>query len=185
MTSPKRDMTMSQTYAIQDTILYGANGVCRVVDIEQKEFAGQKMDYYVLQPVYSDQSRIYVPMHNETLTAKMRRVLSAEEVHRLIREIPQGEEGWIEDENQRRETYRTILSKGDPTEVMRVIRSLYQHQQMLKEQGKKLRQADERCFREAEKLLYDEFALVLNIQPEQVLPFILEQIEIKEKEQWG
>jgi hypothetical protein len=33
----------------------------------------------------------------------------------------------------------------------------------------------------AEKALYGEFALVLNIQPEQVLPFITERLAVDEK----
>ena len=35
--------------------------------------------------------------------------------------------------------------------------------------------------KEAEKMLYEEFAYVLNIRQDQVLPFILEQIQIEEK----
>ena len=41
--------------------------------------------------------------------------------------------------------------------------------------------ADERFFKTAEKILYDEFALVLEIEPQQVLPFVLQQIEIDKK----
>ena len=36
--------------------------------------------------------------------------------------------------------------------------------------------SDERFLKDAERLLYDEFALVLRIKPDQVLPFILKQI---------
>lgn len=43
--------------------------------------------------------------------------------------------------------------------------------------------SDEHFFKEAERILYEEFALVLKIRPEQVLPFILEQIGIDAKEE--
>ena len=39
--------------------------------------------------------------------------------------------------------------------------------------------------KDAEKLLYDEFAHVLSISPEQVLPFIMEQVELEEKRREG
>ena len=63
-----------------------------------------------------------------------------------------------------------------------MIKALYYHQQEQHAKGRRLHTADEHFFREAEKLLYDEFALVLHIKPEQVLPFIMEQVEIQEKE---
>ena len=57
----------------------------------------------------------------------------------------------------------------------------YQHKREQEQKGRKLHISDERFFREAEKMLYDEFALVLHIQPDQVLPFILEQIQLAGK----
>ena len=89
---------------------------------------------------------------------------------------------WIENENQRKEAYREIIARGDRTELVKMIKTLYLHQQQRQAIGKKLHIADERFFKEAEKMLYDEFALVLNIKQEEVLPFILEQIELNEKE---
>ena len=37
---------------------------------------------------------------------------------------------------------------------------------------------DEIIFERAEKIIYDEFALVLNIKREEVVPFILKQVKI-------
>lgn len=64
-----------------------------------------------------------------------------------------------------------------------MIKALYGRQQRRQAQGRRLRVTDERFLKEAERVLYDEFALVLNIRQEQVLPFILEQIEVSEKTQ--
>ena len=41
---------------------------------------------------------------------------------------------------------------------------------------------DRYFMKEAEKKLHEEFAYVLNIKPEEVIPFITEQINIEEKE---
>lgn len=46
---------------------------------------------------------------------------------------------------------------------------------------KRLHISDESFLKDAEKLLYEEFAHVLNITKDQVLPFIMRQIEIEEK----
>lgn len=168
-------------YQLNDTILYGGHGVCKIADITKKALGGTMTDYYVLKPVYHESSTIYVPMKNKTLTEKMRRVLSADEVYRLISAMPFEDSIWVEDENERKERYREILAHGDRLELMRMIKTLYMRQGQQQEKGRRLHISDERFFKEAEKLLYDEFALVLNLKPEQVLPFILAQIEVDEK----
>lgn len=167
---------------INDTILYSSEGVCTVIDIVEQDFGGKPVKYYVLKPVYNKNSTVYVPVDNETLTAKMRRVLSAAEIHEIIRAIPSESPMWIEDEAERKETYREILLRGDRMELLRMIKALYEHQQTQRAKGKHLHTADEHFFKEAEKILYNEFALVLQIRPDQVVPFILQQVELAEKE---
>ena len=48
----------------------------------------------------------------------------------------------------------------------------------IKLDGTELVGADEKVMKEAEKMLYEEFAHVLDIRPSQVLPFIMQQIEV-------
>ena len=49
-------------------------------------------------------------------------------------------------------------------------------------EGKKLYVGDEKIMSEAQRLLHEEFALVLNIKVDEVLPFILGELEPTEKE---
>lgn len=167
-------------YQVQDTVLYGSDGLCRIDEIVTKDFCGTPADYYVLKPIHHESSTIYVPMKNETLVHKMRRILSADDIYALIQSMPDEEATWIENEEERKATYRETLSKGDRVGLIRMIKALYTHEQQMRETGKRLRAADERFFKDAEKLLYDEFALVLGIEPEQVLPFIQEQMQGKD-----
>lgn len=160
-----------------DTILYGTHGVCTIQSIEEMNFSGQKQQYYILNPVYSKASTIYVPVKNEVLTAKMNRILSAEEIYELIRSMPAEKTIWIENENVRKERFQEIISGNNRQELVQLIKTLYLHQQKQQEKGKKLHIADERFLKEAEKLLYNEFALVLKMEPNEVLPFIMGQIE--------
>ena len=60
-------------YHVQDTVLYGQSGVCRIADIAEKDVGGGLRAYYVLQPVFEESATIFVPVGNEALTAKMRR----------------------------------------------------------------------------------------------------------------
>lgn len=167
-------------YHVNDTILYGMQGVCRIVEIIKRNFGRNMEEYYVLKPVNDKGSTIYVPVNNENLIRKMRPVLSAEEIHQIIQAMPKEETLWIADENIRKEKYKKIISEGKPIELVRMIKALYQHQQEQMAKGKKLHIADMNFFKEAEKILYDEFAAVLDLEPSQVLPFIVEEIEFAE-----
>lgn len=166
---------------IGDTIIYGTQGVCKILGTEKKDFGNNIADYYILEPVNNKNSVIYVPVNSEKLIGKMRRVLSSEEIYKLIKEMPDYESLWIEDENERKLKYKAWLTDGDRVTLIKGIKSVYQHGQEVIKSGKKLHIADERFLKEAERLLYDEFATVLNIEPEQVLPFITNEIKVKEK----
>ena len=83
---------------------------------------------------------------------------------------------WIADDNARRERYKAILAGGDPSDLIRLIKTLYLRAQTQKAQNKKPRLEDERFMKQAEKLLYEEFAHVLHIQRDEVLPYILHRV---------
>lgn len=162
---------------INDTVIYGAEGVCRIVGISKKNLTGTSKEYYVLKPVYDERSTIFAPVHSEKVQAKMRPVLSREEIHALIDAMPAEDTIWIENELSRREQYKKILADGDRTELIRLIKTLYGHQKSQKEKGRKMHVADETFMRDAERMLHEEFAHVLNIDRDQVLPLILERIQ--------
>lgn len=168
------------TYQIGDLVLYGLDGVCKIESITQQSVHGVVNEYYVLKPVNGNNATVYVPLKNDALVNKMRRILSREEIYELIHAMHAVETVWIEDDTERKEQYRQILASGDRTEMVRMIKTLYIHQQEQRKKGRKLHLADERFFKEAERALYEEFALVLDIRPEQVLPFIAEEINIEE-----
>ena len=62
-------------------------------------------------------------------------------------------------------------------ELIQMIKALYFHKQKREADGKNLYLSDERFFKEAERILYDEFQYVLNIKREELLPFIFQKIE--------
>ena len=165
-------------FKINDNILYGSHGICKIIDITKQKFGNDVKEYYILNPVNNPSSTIYVPADNKKLLDKMRRILSEEEIYELIKAIPDANTEWIDNKNERNELFRSILSNGDRGEIIKLIKVIYKHKEELKSLGKKLHASDEQFFREAEKVIYDEFALVLNIKYEQVLPFIIDQIEI-------
>lgn len=165
-------------FQINDTVSYGTQGVCTVSGIKKMNLSGKQEDYYILKPIYQTHSTIYVPVSNEALVAKMRRVISREEIQELIRIMPDEDTIWIENDAERKEKYQQIISSGNRQKLVQLIKTLYLEQSKRQNAGKRLRQSDEQLFKRAENLLYSEFALVLDIKPEQVVPFLHEQIGI-------
>lgn len=170
-------------YKIGDIVLYSLNTICRIDEIAVRDFGGKETEYFFLRPVYDENATIYIPTDNDVLKRKMRSILSKEEVYRLIHAMPEIKEMWIEDENKRREVFHNILAEGDRRKLIMMIKTIYLHQQnQLKNNKRKLHISDERFFKDAEKLLYDEFAYVLGIEPHQVIDFIHKEINSSEQE---
>ena len=168
-------------FSVGDTVVYGSQGVCRIEGTQSKKIRGEYVDYIVLKPVYDQNSTVFVPKNNEELLAKMREILSADEIYRIISELPERDPIWIDDDNIRKAKYQEMIDEGDRRKIMLIIKTLYRHKLEQEEKGRRLHQADEFILRQAEKLLHDEFALVLDIRPDEVVPFIMEQIDVHKK----
>lgn len=162
---------------IGQIVRYGTEGVCKIEQMQEMKVNGQKKQYYVLRPVHREGATLFVPAENEQLVARMQPVLSAEEIHRLLTEVTDAELPWIEDSGERRTAYQKLLHNDDRRSILLLIRTLYLRRQQLRKAGRQLRSGDEQILREAEKLLNDEFALVLQIPQHQVPEYIRTQIE--------
>ncbi|MCD7811458.1 MAG: transcriptional regulator [Ruminococcus sp.] len=163
-------------YNVNDTVMYSPCGVCRIDGISEKDFSGEPAEYYVLRPVGDSKNTYYIPVNNETLTGQMRKVLTREEIDELIRKMPDENNIWIEDEAERKEEYRRILRSGNRMELVMLIKTLYCYREDRRGKKKKLHSADEHFLHDAENMLYDEFAYVLGISKDEVVPFIKSHI---------
>ena len=164
-------------FQVNDTVVYGSDGICVIEEIAARTFDHKTQEYYVLRPLYGNQSTIFVPTQNEKLCGKMRQLLSAEEIYAMIRALPGAETVWIENEALRKQTYAQILRSGNRKDLMRLLKTLHLHQRKLRNSGKKFHASDERFMKEAERVLYGEFAHVLHLEPAQVEPFILRELD--------
>lgn len=163
-------------YNIGDVFIYGTSGVCRIADIQQEDFDGKEKTYYILTPVSDLKSTIFVPVDNEKLISKMKKILSAEEIMELIKSIPAQDNIWIENINLRREKYRKIIGEADREELLSLLKTLYERKKELTLIGKNLSVYDERFLHQAQKIIHGEIALVLQMQIEDVEPFIIKTI---------
>ena len=159
-------------YKKDDVVTYGSQGVCKVAAISEKNFDGIIHQYYELVPVYDRKSTFFVPVANNSLTDKMHSVLTAEDVKSLIKSIPGENPAWIEDESVRKTKYKEILDSGDRRALVRALKALHRYRAFRHEEGKKIHVCDEHFIKDAERVLYDEFAFVLNIERNRVVEYI-------------
>lgn len=165
-------------FKIGDTIVYGANGVCKIADVEEKVLIGEKKKYFVLKPLKSENSTYFVPVDNEVLLAKMRKLLSKSEIDELIDSMSNAKANWIEDESDRKEIYRNIILEGDHKELIKMLKAIFFEKKEREANGKRLHASDERFLKEAEQLLHGEFQCVLNLNEDELMNYILERAEM-------
>lgn len=163
-------------FKIGDTVTYGTTGVCRIDSEIERTVKGEKKSYLVLKPVFQDNATVYVPVDNETLMSRIKRILTADEVDSLIVHIPEYNTKWIVSDSERTKKFREVMISGDREELTKMVRTLYLHRQKQYAKGRKLHASDEHFLRDAETLLFDEFALVLGIKPEEVAGYIDKKI---------
>lgn len=133
--------------------------------------------YYVLKPIYHTAATVYVSAISNRRKTEIRHILSADDIFSLVKKMSDKDYIWNKDNLKRKELYRQILADGNHSELIKMIKTLRWHKQELKNinKNKKLQNFDEDFLKDAEKTLCEEFAYVLNIKREEVIPFIYEQ----------
>ncbi len=167
-------------FHVGETVTYGTSGACEILSREAKQLGGVTRDCLVLKPVYDSTLTICVPMDNEALMAKMHTVMTKNQVLDLISEMPPEPAACSPDMNARRLFYADALKSGDQHTLVGMIRSIYQFKRERLASGKRLASLDENAMREAEHMLYSEFAIALGIEPSEVVPFIRQHIAAQE-----
>ena len=105
--------------------------------------------------------------------AKLRPVLSAAELDALLSSPEVRENGWISDENQRKQYYREIIGSGDRRALLRMVNTLHAHKLAQQTAGRKVHLCDENFLRDAQRLLSTEFSVVLGVPANEVAEYIL------------
>lgn len=158
---------MSDLFKIGDTVVYGAQGICKIDSVETKLIGRQKQDYYVLKPIFNQNTSVFVPVDNEALTAKMLSALTKAQINGLAKKVTDIEVIKASDENQKRELYKSILSSSNRERLVSLIKTIRFERDTRREAGKKLNISDEQTLRKAESLLYNEIAFVFGVEPDE------------------
>ncbi len=174
--------TAQVKYETNDFVAYGSSGVCQILSQENLSFDGEHEEaYYKLCPIDGAHSTYYVPV--ASAATRLRPLLTKDEIYGLIDEMAQGvEKEWCSDSRERRGMFQNILRSDDYRQIIMMMRSLYQQQERRAQGGRKLAAADEAAMHAAETRMYQEFGIVLDIEPTQVHRFILDRLAAGENQ---
>lgn len=164
-------------FQVGDKVVYGIHGVCRVVDQEARVIDKKRQIYLALEPVGQGGSRYFVPTHNAAAMSKLKHMLSREELEAAFQSEEVRADGWIKDENQRKQVYRELINSGDRTKLMQMVHTLYRHKAAQAAVGRKCHLCDENFLRDAEKLLTSEISIVMDMEPDQAKQYIRQKLK--------
>lgn len=161
-------------YQQNDIVMHPGAGVCKIEDVREEKFTGQKRQYYVLRPMYENTATtIFVPTDSQKVV--LRKLLSKEEIVNMIHAVSLDTSLWVESPAERKETFQRLLHEGDHTTLIRLIAELHTHRRETEAAGRKFHAADEKVLQEAEKRIHQEFAHTLELEVEEIAPIIMKE----------
>ena len=155
---------------IGDYIVYKKD-VVKIVDIKNNPLNNQ--EYYVLVPISDESLKIDVPIDNHT--GFIRDLITKKEIDDLIKRIPNIPV--IENSNKLIESdYRELLKEGSFDGLIRIIKTTYLRNKERLDNKKKKGDKDDYYFNLAEKYLYTELGVVLNLSFDEVREYLISKL---------
>lgn len=168
-------------FNVSETVVYGTAGVCVISEIKEMSAPGVKgkgcsaAKYYVLRPLESPTSQLYIPTDNELLTSKIKHIMTKDEADDMLSDttdyVP-----WIEERRARAEEYSKIISGGDKRQVLSVLRLLYGAKVEAESQGKKQYIADKKNMDLAEKVIGEELSYIYELPRHSIAKYLYEKM---------
>lgn len=156
-------------YKINDYIIYKRE-VCKINDILPKFFKDN--DYYLLSPLSDDTLTIKVPVNNK----EIRSLITKKDIDKIINEIPD-----IEPVNSDTKSlegiYKDLLASGSHEDLIKIIKTTYLRNKERIDNNKKTTDKDNYYFNLAEKYLYQEFQIVLNLTYDEAKNYVINKVE--------
>ena len=161
-------------YKIGDLVVYKRD-VCRVLEYKEKYFKDK--DYYSLNPIYDNSLKIDVPIDSTLL----RDVMSKEKAEDIINSIPSIDIIDVNDKMMENE-YKRLINEGGYEGLVSVIKTTYLRNNDRLNSKRKISEKDENYFNTAERILYGELAVALDMDIDSIKDYVIKRVdEIEEK----
>lgn len=159
-------------YKANDYLVYKKD-VCKVKEIKKNKLNG--LDYYILVPIDDDSLIIDVPTDNRM--GYIKDIITKEEAEKLINSIPQIEPlSNIEDKNIENR-YKNLLYNGTREDLIKIIKTTYLRNEERTKNKKRISDKDLNYFNKAEKYLYNELSIALNMSFDETKDYIISKVK--------
>lgn len=146
-----------------DYIVYRKE-TCKIIEKED--------GYYKLVPINDTSIKYKVPIDSNFL----KKVITKEEIDRLLLEIP--EINTIDlGEKQIEQEYKELMKSGTHEDLVKIIKTSYLRNQIRILNNKRISEIDDEYFKRAEKYLYEEIGIVLNLSFENTKEYIINKLK--------
>ena len=158
-------------YKVNDYVVY-KKSVCKVKEIKNNKLNG--IDYYILVPIDDDSLIIDVPVDNRM--GYLRDVISKKETEELINSIPSIEPLDNIDDKYIEKTYKDLIG-GDYKDLIKIIKTSYLRNEMRSKNNRRPSEKDLNYFNQAEKYLYNELSISLNMSFDDTKNYIVTRVQ--------
>lgn len=158
-------------FNIGDFVVYKKD-VCKITDYKEKHI--RDIDYYELVPILDNSLKIVVPVLNGLL----RNVLSREEAEAIIDNMHNVDIIEVNDKLIENE-YKKLLHEGGYEGLVKIIKTTYLRNENRVNNKRKISEKDENYFNLAEKYLYSEFSVSLNMNYDDVKNYVIDRVNKK------
>ena len=164
-------------YSVGKFVVYGVQGVCRIMGTEKQLVNRKRTEFLVLEPLSQPGAKFYLPLENPSVMSKLKPVLTKHELQELLDSESVKTDCWISEEGKRKLVYRELLANSDRESLLQMIATLYRHRGMQEASGRKFHQCDENFLRDAEKFFCSEISLVMEMPMNQGLEYLRNQLQ--------
>lgn len=160
-------------FNIGDFIVYGHNGICKVVDITHPDISGADDTklYYVLIPEKNREGKLFCPADNDKIL--LRKVISADEARTILGEAKDMEPLNITNDRTKDDNYKKVLKDSDLRQWIRFIKALMMRKKEREDNGKKITATDERYLKIVGEGLCSELAIATGEDKEAIKQFLI------------
>lgn len=156
-------------YKTGDYIIYRKD-VCKITEIKEKLYHNQ--DYYKLTPINDTSLKLVIPINNKFI----RPLINQAKIDSIIANIPnikalETNDKYIEQE------YKRLMSSGSHEDLIKIIKTTYLRNKERLDNNKKTTDKDNNYFKQAEKYLYTEFSVVMNISYEEAKEYVISKVK--------
>ena len=158
-------------FKIDEVVIHKSAGACIICDVVTKDFGNGDKSYYYIKPKYPSKMNnaleIYVPVEKES--GFLRKPISKADVLELIDAMPNMEKIWVNDAKARKLIFEEIYHSGDIKGLCKLVKLLYLSDDSF---SKPMSITDKGFLTRIKNNIFDEFAVALEIHPQDVEVYI-------------